>query len=102
MYARMSIYEIDRDRVEDTVARFRDAIETISYMEGLRDAFFLVSGDGERAVALTLWQTHDAMTASRVTASRLRSEAVRDVEGSIVSVDEFDVALHEQGRSDGP
>lgn len=67
-------------------------------MEGLRDAYFLVSGDSDRAAALTLWHTHDAMAASRVTASRLRSDAVRDVDGSIVSVEEFQIAVHEQGR----
>jgi hypothetical protein len=34
------------------------------------------------------------MEASRVTASRVRTDAARSVEGSVLSAQEYDVAIH--------
>ena len=97
MHARLSIYEIQEDRAEEAIKGFRDAIGTIASMRGLADAFFLVSRDADRGAALTLWENHEAMAASRVTASRLRGEVARAVDGNILSVEEFEVAIHEKG-----
>lgn len=97
MQARLSIYEIRGDRIDEAVTGFRDAIGTIAQMSGLSEAFFLVNRDAERGVALTLWENHEAMAASRVTASRLRGEVAKAVEGNILSVEEFEIAMHEKG-----
>lgn len=97
MFARLSTYEIPEDRVPEATRSFADALEQIASCRGLCEAYFLVSGDSDRGVALTLWDDHDSMSAARVLASRLRSEAVRTVDGAVVSVDEFEVAVHIRG-----
>jgi len=56
-----------------------------------------VSRDSNRGIALTLWDDHDAMTASRVTATRVRSAAIESVGGEVVAVDEFEVAVRTSG-----
>lgn len=99
MFARVSIYEIPGESVNDAIDGFRDAMGTIAYLKGLTDAYFLVNREADRGVALTLWENHDAMVASRVTASRLRSDAIKPVGGTILSVEEFEVAVHEQGTA---
>jgi hypothetical protein len=48
---------------------------------------------------MTLWNKHDAMQESRITASRLRSDAAKAVEGSVQSVVEYEVAVHERAGS---
>jgi heme-degrading monooxygenase HmoA len=97
VYARVSIYDIPEDRMSEARASFSDALETIGAMRGLSEAYFLVSRESGRGVAMTLWDDHEAMSASRVTASRLRSAAIEAVGGEVVLVDEFEVAAHVTG-----
>jgi hypothetical protein len=97
VYARLSMYDIPEDRVAEARASFSVALETIAALAGLSEAYFLVSRESGRGVALTLWDDHVAMSASRVTASRLRSAAVEAVDGEVVLVDEFEVAVHVTG-----
>ena len=97
MFARISIYEIPDGRSHEATTAFGDAMSTIVAQRGLVDAYFLVGRESERAMVVTLWESEQAMAASRVTASRLRSEAARAVDAEILSVEEFEVAAHETG-----
>ena len=97
MFARLSIYDISGERAGEARRSFADALEKIAASRGLSEAYFLFSRESERGVALTLWDDHEAMSASRVTASRLRSAAVEAVGGDVVAVDEFEVAVHVTG-----
>jgi heme-degrading monooxygenase HmoA len=91
MFARVSIYDIPQDRREEARANFNSAVARIRETEGLASAQFLLGCDSDRAVTVTFWETHAAMAASRVAASRLRSEAASSVGGDVVSVEEFEV-----------
>jgi heme-degrading monooxygenase HmoA len=95
MFARVSIYEIPQDRREEARANFNSAIARIRETEGLTKAQLLLGCDSDRAVTITLWESHEAMAASRVTASRLRSEAAASVGGDVLSVEEFEVVPEE-------
>ena len=72
-------------------------LEQIGKTSGFQDAYFLVSCDGGKAIALTLWESRAAMDASAVPASRLRSEAARAVGGDVLAVEEYEVPIHAQG-----
>lgn len=95
MFARVSIYDIPEDRADEAIESFERALETIAGADGLSEALFLVNREG-KGIALTLWDDHEAMSASRVTASRLRSEAAASVVADVVSVDEFEVAVRKR------
>jgi heme-degrading monooxygenase HmoA len=94
MFARVSIYDFPGDRANEAVSSFGTALESISAARGFNEAFFFVSRDAGRGLVLTLWDDRDGMTASNVSASRLRGEAIRAVDGDIVTVDEYELALH--------
>jgi heme-degrading monooxygenase HmoA len=94
MVARVSIYDVPAERLDEAEDRFREALDEISGMEGLQGHYFLVGRDSNRAMVITLWEGHDALAASNVAASRLRSEAARALDGEVLSVDEFAVAFH--------
>jgi heme-degrading monooxygenase HmoA len=96
MFARVAVYEIPGHRVEEAVASFREAIDQIRDMRGLDDVYVLVSPESDRALTMSLWDRQDAMEASRVTASRLRNDAAKVVEGSVQSVVEYEVAFHQR------
>ena len=97
MFARVSVYEIASERMDDAATSFGSALEEIRELDGFSEAFFIVSGEG-RAKAMTLWTSRTAMEASRTTASRLRTEAAESVEAAIVSAVEYEVAVHVVGR----
>ena len=97
MFARVSSYEIRPERAGDATESFERAIGQIREMKGLAAAYLLVNGDEGRVLTMTLWDTAAAMEASRVAASRLRSDAVRTVDGDVVSVEEYEVAARALG-----
>ncbi|MFN2467226.1 MAG: hypothetical protein ABR521_03735 [Gaiellaceae bacterium] len=88
----MSIYDIPEGQQSEAEASFAQALARIGEAEGLRETYFLLDCEGDRAMAITFWDSHAAMTASRVAASLLRGEAARSVGGEVVSVGEFKVA----------
>jgi heme-degrading monooxygenase HmoA len=90
-FARLAIYDVPEDMQADARAGFEQAIERIRDVPGLHEAYLLVGTESGRAVTLTFWESHDAMAASRVVASRVRSEAVASVSGQVVSVEEYEV-----------
>jgi heme-degrading monooxygenase HmoA len=92
MVARVSSYEVLPERLEEFEDRVREALSQISEMEGLRGHYLLVGQESNRAMIVTFWDGQDNLAASRVTAARLRSEAVRAVDAEVLSVDEFAVA----------
>ena len=94
MFARVSVYEIAGERMDEAVAGFRSAFEEISGLDGFSDAFFLVSDEDDRATTMTVWTSRGALEASRTAGSRLRSTAARAVDGSGVSALEYNIALH--------
>ena len=92
MFARISIYDIPQDRRDEAQANFKSAVARIRETEGLLKAHVLLGRDSNRAVTITFWESLEAMAASRVVASRLRSEAASSVSGDVLSVEEFEVA----------
>jgi heme-degrading monooxygenase HmoA len=97
MFARVAMYEVPADRIDDAAESFRQAIDEIRAMAGLAGAYLLVSTDSGRVLTMTLWESRAEMEASRVTASRLRSEAAGALGGSVVNSDEYEVAADEPG-----
>jgi heme-degrading monooxygenase HmoA len=95
MFARVSIYDIPHDRRDEARASFNSAVGRIRETEGLDSAMLLLGYDSDRAVTITFWESQAAMAASRVIASRLRSEAASSVGGDILSVEEFEVVPEE-------
>jgi heme-degrading monooxygenase HmoA len=90
-FARLAIYDVSEDLQAEARAGFEEAIERIRDVPGLQEAYLLVGTESGRTVTITFWESHEAMAASRVVASRVRSEAVAAVDGEVVSVDEFEV-----------
>jgi heme-degrading monooxygenase HmoA len=94
MFARVSVYEIPGERMDEAIKGFEAALEEISACEGFHEAFLLVDRADERATTVTLWTTQVAMETSAVTASRLRSEAARSADGSVLSAQQYELATH--------
>lgn len=91
------MYEVPVDRSEDAADTFREAIGEIRKLDGLVTAYVLVHADSGRVITMTLWENADVMAASRMTATRLRGDAIRALDGDVLSTEEYEVAARELG-----
>jgi hypothetical protein len=95
MFARVAVYEIPGRRMDEAIVSFGKALDEIREM-GPEELYVLVSPEDDRALTMSLWNRADAMEASRMKSSRLRSDAASVVDGSVQSVVEYEVAIHER------
>ncbi len=95
MNARVSTYDIDPARIDDSVRSFREAIDAIRALDGFHEAFLLVDRENGQAVTITFWDGPSSLVASRVRASRARTDAARAADGSVRSTCEYEIALHQ-------
>ncbi|MBC7443569.1 MAG: antibiotic biosynthesis monooxygenase [Ramlibacter sp.] len=89
MFARVSTYRTWPDTVLDqtdaTVSRVRG-------IPGCRGVYLLTSLEDGKALSVTLWETKDALTASREAAAAIRAEGSAEGALQIIDVEEFEVA----------
>jgi len=95
VHARVSTYELSPDKIEDGIRGFRKAMDRIRELDGLEEVFFLVDRENGQAVTITLWDGAATMTASRVAATRARSDAARAADGEVKSSCEYEVVIRE-------
>ena len=94
MHARISTYDLSTDRLDAGVRSFGEAIDRIRSLDGFHEAFLFVDRENGQAVTVTLWDSADSMVASRVPASRARSDAARSADGEVKSTCEYELAVH--------
>ena len=93
MLARVARYEVNQDRLTDAVEAFNDAGREIEQLEGFVGGYVLVDHEDGRTMTLTLWESDAALEASESTARSARNRAAGAVDGSVLSVEKFEVAL---------
>ena len=98
MHARVSTYDLAPEKLDDGVRGFSVAMDRIRSLDGFEEALVLVDRENGQAVTITLWKDAHAMVASRVPASRARSEAARAADGEVKSSCEYEIALHERAH----
>lgn len=99
MFARLARYEIDPSRSDEAVESFQQASEGLAGLDGFKGGYVLLDDEGSIAT-LTIWQSRGALLDSQSRAGRLRQDAVQAVGGSVVSVNEYEIA-HEMGQGLG-
>ena len=93
MFARVARYRYPEERIDEAVDAFRTASEGLRTLEGNVGGYLLVDRDNSTALTVTFWESRLALEASEVQASRLRSDAINEVEGEVQAVDRCEVAI---------
>ena len=93
MFARVARYRYPEERIDEAVDAFRAASEGLRTLEGNVGGYLLVDRDNSTALTVTFWESRLALEASEVQASRLRSDAINEVEGEVQAVDRCEVAI---------
>ena len=92
MYARATTYRGSPEQVQEAIVHYQEGIPSIHEISGNRGAFLLVDRSAGRGVGVTLWESEEAMQASRKRAEELRQQA-QEPGGEIDPVDEYEVAV---------
>jgi len=92
MLARVARYEVPSDRIDDAVESFGLAAGEVEHLEGFAGGYLLVDHEDGRTMTLTLWESQAALENSERAAGKLRREAAGSVDGSVLSVEKFEVA----------
>jgi heme-degrading monooxygenase HmoA len=94
MYARVTRIRGDRARVGAASIWFQEELlEELEHMEGFMDAMLLVDADHGQTLAMTFWDSLESLHASEKRAEQLRSEAAARNDGSVTSVERFELIV---------
>ena len=99
MHARVSRYDVAPENIDTAIEGFRKSGEELHELEGLIGGYMLVDEDTGQTMTITLWDNHSAMANSGTRAASLRQAALREASGSVVSVEEYQVAVEFGGHT---
>ena len=91
MYARLTRIsggQVDEDQVGPMTEAIMSQART---MEGIRGGYWLRSADTGDLLALTLWDSEQAMRATEEQAAALREQATQDAGGGEMTVDRCEI-----------
>ncbi|MCO4238615.1 hypothetical protein [Pseudarthrobacter raffinosi] len=91
MFARVSTYKTGPETVSDTPTE--DIVSRVRQIPGCKGIYYLSGKEIDKAISITLWDTEEAMTASRQEANKIRKENSEAEKTQIVAVEEFEVTV---------
>ena len=95
MYARVTSLTGSPDDVDAGIASFRDSVVPFAREQGKGAALFVDRASGE-AIAITLWESEEALRASEERANALRADAADEMGATqSPSVKRYEVAVFE-------
>ena len=93
MHARVARYDVPPETLQAAIAGLRQAGDDLGELEGMLGGYVLADPESGTTLTLTLWDSARSMSASGTRAASLRRRALRDAGGSVVSVEEYQVAV---------
>jgi heme-degrading monooxygenase HmoA len=91
MFARVSRFQETPEGVAESITRTTDVVEKAGAMAGFKGILYLADRSSGRTMAVTLWDTEEAMRASEEAADRIRADEAQAAGGSIVAVERYEV-----------
>jgi heme-degrading monooxygenase HmoA len=73
--------------------QYDEGLSRVRQIPGNQGTLLLLDRSGGKSVAITLWESEQAMAESREQANQLRQEAAEQAGGQIASVEEYEVAV---------
>jgi len=98
MHARVSTYRSDDP--EGLIGGFKNVSSDLEQVDGFSHAYFLIDKDSGKALSITIWESEDALLASKSKADELRKRGTEASGTSIDSVDHYEIS-HTAGSPTG-
>ena len=99
MYAILTMLSTPAERATENLSLLKEkVIPAAGKLPGYLGGLWLMDPERKRFIALTLYETEDAMRNSEQPAERIRARTVQDMGATIISVDMYEVVA-EAGRT---
>jgi hypothetical protein len=96
MHARVSTFQSPADKLAKSEQILQTEIAPkVLEMNGSRGIISLVDRESGKSLAITLWDSEDAMHASEEPANQVRAKAASASGGETISVERYDVSIFE-------
>ena len=96
MRARVSTIEGSSDQVDAGISNFRENVVPFTREAGGKGSLLLADRQTGKVIAITLWESEDALRASEEKANELRAQAARTGGAAQVpTVERYEVAVFE-------
>jgi hypothetical protein len=96
MHARVSTIHGSADQAEAGISNFRDNVVPFTREGGGKGSLLLVDRENGKVIAITLWESEQALRASEEKANQLRAQAAEQAGASQApTVERYEVAVYE-------
>ena len=93
MFARVSTFTGASDQVDEAVRQVReDVLPRTEQLDGYKGAYLLVDRENGKSLAVTFWESEEAMRESEEATSTLRSEIADALGTQMIGVERYEVA----------
>ena len=97
VFARVSTYTGTSDELDAAIGQVREStLPKLVQLGGYKGAYFLVDRQNGKSLAVTLWESEEAMSASEEAANNLRSEVADALGTQMVGVERYEVVVAAQ------
>ena len=97
MFARVSTFTGASDQVDEAVRQVReDVLPRTEQPDGYKGAYLLVDRENGKSLAVTFWESEEAMRESEEATSTLRSEIADALGTQMIGVERYEVAVAAQ------
>lgn len=102
MHARVTRVRGNSETMEAGIAHFRDTLlEQLEQMPGFHDAVLMIDREHGDGLAITLWDTEEALRQSEQGADALRTESASQMQASVTSVERFEIVVQSSAIASG-
>ena len=95
MFARVSRFQENEVDIADAQERSADVVKKAQAFAGFGGLYYLVDQASGRSLAITLWESEEAMLASEEAASQIRKDEADATDSQILGVDHYQVVTAE-------
>ena len=93
MYARATTLRVSPEHVQEGIIHYEAGIPSFRETAGNRGAFLLVDRSSGTGIGVTLWESEQAMSASRQRGDEIQQQPAQESRGEVAAVDEYEVAV---------
>ncbi len=94
MYARVNEFSGTIEQLEESLRDTEAISRNLDTIPGSLGMYYLVDREGGKALAITPWETEEALRASEMAAADIREQTSRAEGTTIVSVGRYEVAAN--------
>ena len=96
MYARVSTYTGASDEIDEAIRQVRDdTLPKLVQLDGYKGAYFLVDRQNGKSLAVTLWESEEAMRATEGASYWLRAFGAEAAGGEVTALERYEVVSSE-------